>query len=168
MSMFENGRYTWRETYFVLFESGRRPIIDQLKAALEGLGKGFVLTNVTADEDNRIESISVLAPDDFAALDICYLTGEEVLEQRTVLLDEMQASAETDEERRILTRIRGYDARFDVLHFEHTADTHEDPSDAEDPEELEMLNPGALLSVLELLGELTGGIAVDPQTCTVL
>ena len=63
-----------------------------------------------------------------------------------------------------LGRLREYDARFDVLHFERVGDAE----DAEDEEPDGMLDPSALLLVLDALAELTGGIAVDPQTGTML
>ena len=49
-----------------------------------------------------------------------------------------------------------------MLHFERVADEPEDDS------EEEMLDPSALLVVLETLAQLTGGVAIDPQAGTFL
>jgi hypothetical protein len=162
MSMFENDQYCWRETYFVLFEAERRPKLDALKQVLEKLGNHFTLTNLTADETGRVESLTVLAPDDFAALDVCYVEGDEVVEQAAALAEELETSDETDDARARRQRIRQVNARFDVLHFEQVVD-FEDEDESEG-----MLDPTALLVVLDALAKLTDGIPVDPQAGTML
>ena len=53
-----------------------------------------------------------------------------------------------------------------MLHFEQVADLPENGSEDEEPEEL--LDPGALLAVLDALAKLTGGVAIDPQSGTLL
>ena len=63
----------------------------------------------------------------------------------------------------MLKRLRQYDGRFDVLHFEQIAEL---PGEDEEPDEL--LDPGALLAVLGVLADITDGIAVDPQSGTIL
>ena len=161
MSMFENGQYRWRETYFVLFDSSRRPTLETLQRVLSGVNNRFTLTNLNADESGRAESLTILSPDDFAALDVCYLEGEEVLEQGAILADEMETPACKPEERSKLGHIRKCNGRFDVLHFEQVVDFGDDETD-------EMLDPTALLVVLDALVELTDGMAVDPQAGTML
>ena len=161
MSMFENDQYRWRETYFVLFESAKRPTLERLQQRLSKLNSRFALTNLSADESGRFESLTVLSPDDFAALDVSYLEGGEVLEQGGELAEELETSDCRAEDRARLARIRGCDARFDVLHFEQLVNFEEEESD-------EMLDPGALLVVLEALAQETDGIAVDPQAGTFL
>ncbi len=161
MSMFENDQYRWRETYFVLFRAKKRPTLEAMQEALGHLSDRFVLTNLVADEKGRFESLTLLAPDDFAALDICYLGGEEVLEQGEQLVQEITAAAGEGLEPELLQRIRAADGRFDVLHFEQAATLEED-------EEEEMFDPSALLVALDALVELTDGIAVDPQAGTIL
>lgn len=162
MSMFENNQYRWRETYFVLFHSSKRPTLERLQQTLGGLNNRFTLTNLSADDAGRAESLTVLSPDDFAALDICYLEGEEVLEQGASLADEMETPTCRPEERDKLKRIRQCDSRFDVLHFEQVVDF------GDEDEGEEMLDPTALLVVLDALVQLTDGIAVDPQAGTML
>jgi len=161
MSMFENSQYCWRETYFVLFESSRRPSLEEVQRALTKVSNRFTLTNLRADESGRVESFTVLSPDDFAALDVCYLEGEEVLEQGAQLADDMEGGPCRAEDRDRLPRIRRCDGRFDVLHFEQVIDFGDDETE-------EMLDPTALLVVLDALVKLTGGIAVDPQAGTTI
>ena len=161
MSMFENDQYRWRETYFVLFGAKKRPKLEAIEQALDHLSDRFVLANLVADEKGFFESLTLLAPDDFAALDICYLGGEEVREQGEQLVQEITAAGTEAVDPTVLQRIREADGRFDILHFEQAAALEEE-------EEEEMFDPSALLVALEALVELTDGIAVDPQAGTVL
>jgi hypothetical protein len=156
MSMFEDNRYRWRETYFVLFHSADRPTLGAVEQTLSGLNDHYELRDLRADEDGLAESLTLLSPDDFAALDICYTCGPEVLEQGADLADEVGHALHRDGSQSLDERIRLCDARFDVLHFEEVPE--QDDEDAE-----EMLDPSALLLVLEALAKITNGVAVDPQ-----
>ena len=160
MSTFQSERFQWRETYFVLFESSRRPTLEQVKQTLAAIPGRFQITDVQADEQGRFESLTILSPDDFAALDVSYLAGEEVVEQCTALAEEFKPSESVDSTK--LARLVGLDARFDVMHFEQLIDTP--PEEESD----ELLDPSALLVVLEALIELTGGVGVDPQSGSLL
>jgi hypothetical protein len=161
MSMFENDQYRWRETYFVLFDASKRPTLERLQQMLHRLNDRFTLTNLSADASGRFESLTVLSPDDFAALDISFLEGDEVIDQSAELAEEMETTDCRPEDRIRLARLRECTGRFDVLHFEQIVSFDDDESD-------EMLDPSALLVVLEALAEETGGLAVDPQTSTFL
>lgn len=161
MSMFEDGRYRWRETYFVLFDAAQRPAAAQVAKTLAALGNRYELKNIRGDDQGLFESLTLLAPDDFAALDISYLEGEEVLEQGAELCADLGRAAADAQEKARLKRIRQCTGRFDVLHFEQLADDETEDDD-------ETLDPGAMLVVLEALAKLTGGIAVDPQSGTVI
>ena len=161
MSMFENDQYRWRETYFVLFDSAKRPTLKELQQTLLQMNRHYTLTNLSADEQGRFESVTVLAADDFAALDISYLDGEEVIEQGAQWANEMTTAGCQPEECEKLEQLGQRDGRFDILHFERITDFDDDGTD-------EMLDPGALRIVLDVLVELTGGIAVDPQAGTLL
>jgi hypothetical protein len=162
MSMFEDDDYRWRETYFVLFDSAKRPTLKRLQHRLASLNKRFEFANLNGDEQGRFESLTVISYDDFAALDISYLSGEEVTEQAETLAQEMKGPDCRPDERARLERLRRCDGRFDVLHFEQVGGF-----DVDDAEE-EMIDPGALLTVLNVLVKLTDGIAVDPQSGTML
>jgi hypothetical protein len=56
-----------------------------------------------------------------------------------------------------LARIPHCDVRFDIMHFEQMTDDQIDEGE-------EMLDPSALLLVMDALVELTGGVGVDPQS----
>ena len=162
MSMFENGQYCWRETYFVFFDAAARPPLKTVQKLVETLDGGFEITNSAADETGKFESLTVVSPDDFAAMDICYLEGEEVLEQGVVLAEELQSVGCQPDARETAQRILQHTGRFDVLHFEQVLDS----DDNDDPDE--MLDPSALLVVLAALEKLVGGIAIDPQGGTMV
>ena len=162
MSMFENNHYRWRETYLVLFASENQPKLATVEKALRRLDPRYELANASADEAGRFESLSLISHDDFAALDICYVEGEEVREQVVGLVEELQPMAcETGSEAQ-LQQIRRYDARFDVLHFEEMSESLGDEDDVLD----EALDPSALLLVMAELARLTAGVAIDPQSGT--
>ncbi len=163
MSMFENHEYRWRETCFVLFDPAKRPQVAAVEDKLGKLSDRYQLRNPMGDEQGQFESITLLSPDDFAALDICYIEGEEVLEQTAEFLKELEPVAEETGNSEAVKRLRHYTARFDVLHFERIPDLVEDEDDED-----EILDPSALLLVLGVLAELTGGVAVDPQSGAIL
>jgi hypothetical protein len=164
MSTFEREEYKWRETYFVLFDSCKRPTLKQVEHVLHELSDRFELSNARADEDGRFESITVISPDDYAALDISYESGEEVQEQGAAFHKELKGAACDADERSKLARLPKCDARFDLLHFEQVTDDEPPEEDELD----EMLDPSALLIVLDALVELTAGVGVDPQSGTLL
>jgi hypothetical protein len=157
MSTFENDQFRWRETYFVLFDSAKRPKLDDVVKRLAALDNHFVLTNSSGDSQGRLESITILSPDDYAAMDVCYLTGDEVRDQTLELVKDLKQGDLRGEELKKAKKITEFDARFDVLHFEQIAGLDEDEAD-------EMFDPSSLLVVLEALVEITGGVAIDPQS----
>ena len=153
--MFEDGQYQCRETYFVLFPALRRPKLKDVQKAVARLHQHLTLTNLAADKEGLLESLTILAPDDFAAIDVSYLSGDEVREQVAQLAEEVEPTCCCDDEKKRLEELRACDARLDIFHFEQMVDI-----DAEDDG---MFDPSALLLVLDALAELTGGISVDPQ-----
>jgi hypothetical protein len=158
MSLFANGDYRWRETYFVLFNQSKRPSSEQLKRALRELGPSYQISDESQGEDGNLESMTVVSPYDFAAMDISYVSGEDVTEQIAELNAELSGEQLTPAERDKLDRLSRCDARFDIYHFERVVgdDSLDDPD--------EYMDPGSLLVVLERLVRLCDGISVDPQT----
>jgi len=162
MSLFENDRYQWRETYFVFFDRARRPSWPQIQQALQKINAHFEVSAPRLDSEGGFESVTLMAPEAYSALDISYLEGEEVLEQGEQVYDEMKDLVADASERAKLKRLREYDAHYEIFHFEEMV-----PDDEMDEPE-GMLDPGALLLVLGALAELTGGVAVDPQSNTLV
>jgi len=158
MSTFEDGNYKWRETYFVLFDAGKRPPLESIAKALQRINRRFELSNLTADEQGLFESLTLHSPQDYAAIDICYAADEDVSEQGATLAKDLQATATDPEERTKLARLPKCNARLDILHFEQVVGG-EDGDESE-----ELLDPSALLTILDTLVDMTGGVGVDPQS----
>ncbi|MCX6635447.1 MAG: hypothetical protein NT090_10265 [Acidobacteria bacterium] len=163
MSMFEDSRYRWRETYFVLFDARKRPKLNAMTKALTALSNRYELTNLSEDEHGLIDSLTVIAPDDYAALDICYSGEPDVLEQAADLVQDLKKAGADLPPSVTWERIKRFDGRFDILHFEQIPEELEEELD-----ENGMLDPSALLLVINALAKLTGGVAVDPQAGTFL
>lgn len=160
MSLFENGEYRWRETYFVLFEEKHRPTTAAAQAALQRLGTKFEVTDLLENGGGYFESLTLVSPYDFAAMDISYVAGEDVTTQVTELKQELKHATLTEKELAQLQRLTTCDARFDIYHFQKI-------SDGEDDDE-EFMDPGTLLLVLEKFTRLCQGVGVDPQSGTLI
>jgi len=156
MSLFENDWYRWRDTYFILFDESNRPTADAMREVLEALGDRFEVREVRSDANGAFESLTLLSPIDYAGMDITYTAGEDVVVQVDELSREMLKSGLTKEEKEKLKRIKTYTARLEIFHFEQIADTQYDDED-------EILDPGGLLIVMDVLTEFCQGIAIDPQ-----
>ncbi len=155
MTMFEADQFQWRETYFVLFRSAKRPKLADVVATLAKLGSHYQLTDQQADDEGLFESLTLLSPDDFAALDISYLSGEDVAQQVAGLTEEMKPVDKSESGK--FRELEKCDARLDIMHFEQMVDNDGDEGD-------EMLDPSTLLIVLDALVALTGGVGIDPQS----
>jgi hypothetical protein len=152
-------RFEWRETYFVLFPSERRPTLKQIETAVRRLGPQFELSGQEADEYDRVECLYVRSPQDHSALEIDYLSGDEVLAQ----VEEVTAQLRGDRDQRDkLAKLKTCDARLEVMHFEEIIE------DMSSDEMEEIFDPSALLVVLDTLVDLTGGVGIDPQSGTLL
>jgi hypothetical protein len=161
MSLFERDDYQWRETFFVLFDEAHRPSASEVKKSLESLNSRLQVSDLCADPEGAFESLTVFSPDDFAAMDITCITGEEVREQIPELVEQLRTNVVSDDERKALKALSKCTARIDVFHFEQqTSDETED--------EGEFMDPGGLLLVLDRLGQLCHGIVVDPQSSSLL
>ncbi|MBX7167914.1 MAG: hypothetical protein K1X74_16390 [Pirellulales bacterium] len=160
MSLFEDQEYEWRDTYFVMFKSAKRPQLNQVRDAIARLNRRFELTNLTSDDAGRFEAMTIRSPEDFAALDISFLEGDDVIDQRNALCKELRGCARDADEEQRLAQLPQCDVRFDVLHFERL----DVPGGEEEPS----FDPGALLAVVETLAQMTDGIGVDPQSGTML
>ena len=156
MSLFGDDRFQWRETYFVLFQLTQRPLATDVVASLCQHNERYTVTDVQADEAGRFESVTLQSPDDFSAMDITFVTGEEVAEHIEELSREIEKSTLTDDGRKKLARLQRCDARFDVYHFEQVANQVGDDED--------FLDPGSLIIVLKRLTKLCHGISIDPQS----
>lgn len=164
MSLFEDANFRWRETYFVLFQQVNRPSVESMRKSLGTVGPRLQMRDIREDGQGNIESFTLLSPDDFAAMDVSFVVGEEVEEQIRERLAELLLDQLTKEEKRKWDFIKTCDARFDVYHFEQVVLEQEANGEDEDG----FLDPGSLLIMLQRLAKLCHGVGLDPQAGTVL
>jgi len=159
VSLFGDPRYQYRETFFVLFNKQHRPTVAAIGTALAELA-GRYESDLSRTQDGHFESITIRSPQDFSAMDITYVEGEDVTTQVKSVQEDMRMMTLTGDELKKLSKLRNCDARFDVFHFEQVSDSTDD--------EFEILDPGGLLLVLERLARLCDGVVLDPQSQTLL
>lgn len=159
MSLFADSRYRWRETYFVLFKAANLPSFEAIGEMLRELGPEYESAPVCADGEGNFESVMIRAPQDFAAMDVTCVVGEDVSEQVDELEHELTKAALGDEAESRLEKLRECDARFEVYHFEQLPEAGEDVDDDDG-----FLDPGSLINILRQLAVLSKGIGIDPQT----
>lgn len=157
MSLFEDSRFIYRDTFFIYLQSQHRPTADEVKAVIDSLGSKYDFENLK-EIDGKFESVTVHSPQDNSGMDINLISGEEVTLQVKDLLGEFKLVTLTGEDRKKLAVIELCDARLDVFHFEEVLNESEE----------EILDPGGLLLVLEKLANLCQGVSVDPQSQTML
>ncbi len=160
MSLFENESYQWRETYFILLRDENQPSAQDVQAALQQLDPRFQLRDLRADENGRFESLTLEAPDDYSAMDISLVRGDEVVEQTNEIKAELLKSAASAEEKKLIRQLGDYRCRFDIYHFEQLVFVGRESSDDEGDD---FLDPGAVLTVMQKIAQLCHGVIVDPQ-----
>lgn len=161
MSLFDNDQYRYRETFFVLFNHQDRPSMAALTHELSQLNGRYQIEAGLETDEGWAESLTVLSPDDFAAMDICYLQGEDVSEQLAEFQVDLVEQDLTPDQRDKQKLLPHCDARFEIYHFERVADVF-------DQAEEEFLDPGTLLVVLQRLAQLCHGVGIDPQSGTIV
>jgi hypothetical protein len=157
MSLFEDGRYQYRETYFVLFDHKNRPKSSDVERLLIELGPRMEIREMVTNDAGCLDSMTVLSHSDAAGMDIAYVEGDEVKEQVLQLRQDWKGKSPGTKEKPHLERAMHATARFDVFHFEEFSDFPDEEDDGP-------LDPGTLLLVLNKLARLCHGEALDPQT----
>jgi hypothetical protein len=155
VSLFGDRNYQYRDTYFVLFPRANRPNEGKLKAMLKDLGGKFESSEIR-HSNGQIESLTLIDPQDYSAMDIAYVEGEDVLAQVKEIREEFRAITVRGEDLEKLNRLKSFDARFDIFHFEQVVETEGD--------EDEYVDPGGLLLLMDKLVEVCGGVGYDPQS----
>jgi hypothetical protein len=155
VSLFGDRHYQYRDTYFVLFNQQNRPSEAKLKAMLHDLGSKFETSEIRHNE-GQVESLTLIDPQDYSAMDIAYVEGEDVVTQIGEIREEFRAITVRGEDVEKLKRLKDFDARFDIFHFEQVVD--------DNGEEDEYVDPGGLLLLMEHLVKLCHGVGYDPQS----
>jgi hypothetical protein len=122
MTLFEDDRYNWRETYFVYFESVHRPKLPEIRRALRTYAPFLSMLESKAEPDGRLVEMTIASYEDHAALEIVYREGNDVLTEIRHLAHSLEKDA-TPQELAQLQKVIQCNTRFDVHHFEQTAGT---------------------------------------------
>jgi hypothetical protein len=59
MTLFSDDRYNWRETYFVYFESSRRPKLPEIRHALHTYAPFFCVLDSKADRNENLVEMTI-------------------------------------------------------------------------------------------------------------
>jgi hypothetical protein len=161
MEVESDDQLEWRDTYFILFDQSKRPTLSQVETAITDASRRLKLQNLEADDDGMFESVLVQAPEDNAALEISYETGEAVIAQSTDLAKQLKDELDAKQ----LAKMLKADARLDVMLFERV---HGDDGSDNDDWEGGTLDPASLLNVVEALAKLTHGMPIDPASGAIL
>jgi hypothetical protein len=165
MSEENDDQLEWRDTYFVLFQESRRPTLTQVEAAITETSRRLKLENLEADEDGMFESVLVHAPQDNAAVEISYETGDAVIEQSAELAKQLKGEIEPKQLQQMLKS----NARLDVMLFERVRnDEFQDDEEEGEEEWGGAVDPSSLLNVVEALAKLTHGLPIDPASGAIL
>ena len=220
MTLFDDDRYAWRETYFVCFESSHRPKLPDARRALQTHAPLLEVLDAQADEHENLVMLTLASYEDHAAVEVVYREGNDILDEAKHLFHTLRGDATAKELLR-LQKIVHWRTRFDVHHFEQTAATgvfnvtklpeikfpersttavdHSDvftkalapdkrqfyfdsnsyercrhgrsgeiSETAGMDSEIERINPEMLVRVLEILCDISQGIALDPASGIVL
>ncbi|TWT86846.1 hypothetical protein Mal64_36760 [Pseudobythopirellula maris] len=169
----------WRETYYIFFQRNERPTLADVQKALDSAGGGMTFERAQADDEGLFDSLLVQAPEDNAALEVSYEAGDAVIEQSLDLAKRVDRDADGD----LVARLFRADARLDVMHFERVTsagdsgweagggdDFADDMGDLDGGAEFAVggLDPASLITVVEALAKLTGGLPIDPTTGEIL
>lgn len=161
----EDDQLEWRDTYFILFKHSDRPTITQVEATIASASQRLKLENLEADEDGMFESMLVQAPQDNAALEISYETGDAVVQQSTELARQLKDEIDGKQLQRMLKA----DARLDVMLFERVrGDAWGEQEEDEEGWETGSLDPSSLLNVVDALSKLTHGLPIDPASGAIM
>lgn len=164
MSLFENSEYQWRETYFIMFREGKQPDATTVQKTLQKLDPRYVIRDVRADEAGQLESLTLESPDDYSAMDVSLVRGDEVAEQTADLIKELLEVAETKSEKQAIQKLAEYQCRYDVYHFEQLVFVGRSEDDDAD----DFMDPGSVLIVMEKLAQACDGVVIDPQANAIL
>jgi len=127
MSMFDDNRYCWRETYLVMLDRLKRPVAAETVRRLQKPDGRFEITMPRDaarrdDANGLLESLIVVAPNDSAAVEIRYDEGAEVVREFAALADELERHDPSAKERKKIARAREWTAKIELLHFEQIRD----------------------------------------------
>lgn len=157
MSLFEDDRYQFCDTFFIFFDVDKHPTLDEVVTALSAGGERYELSE-KREVDGKFEAITVRCPHDSSAMDITVVVGDEVRDQIQELVAEFRNMSLDGEDYKKLMKIDNATGRLDVYHFERVSDSSDE----------DMLDPGGLFLVIDKLNAICDGVGHDPQSKTLI
>lgn len=122
MSLYDDDRYDWRETYFVLFDPERRPRTKDVHRTLIRRAGTFRVLDEQTESDGTLRSLTIASYEDHSALEIRYAEGDAVQAENAAMIETLREGS-SPEEWILLKKAAQCRARFEVMHFEQTAGT---------------------------------------------
>jgi len=153
LSLFEDEKYEYCDTFFIYLMEKNRPTLDAVNSALQGLGHRCVVENVR-EEDGKFESATIKFASDCSAMDIVFVHGPEVQAQLGDIKEELRTMTLTLDTQKAVKKMCACESRFDIFHFEEQNPNTED----------EFLDPGGLLTVVGAISSVCDGVGYDPQS----
>jgi hypothetical protein len=124
MSLFEDERYFWRETYFVLFDKTRCPLFVDVRRNFDLHVGSFSVLSERVGFAGELGSITLASYEDHVGIEIEYDEGDLVVAESEALLATMSKDC-LPADLELFRRAKNYSARYTVLHFEQVAGTGE-------------------------------------------
>ncbi len=153
MSLFEDEKYEYCDTFFIYLKDENRPTLSAVHEALNALGQRCVVENVR-EQDGKFESATIKFASDCSAMDIVYVSGPEVKAQLGEIKEDLRTLTLAQDMQHALQKMGSCESRFDIFHFEEQNPNTED----------EFLDPGGLLTVVGAISSICDGVGYDPQS----
>jgi len=153
LSLFEDEKYKYCDTFFIYLKDENRPTLDAVNAALQDLGHRCVVENVR-EEGGKFESATIKFASDCSAMDIVYVNGPEVKTQLVEIKEQLRTLTLSLDAQSAVKKMVKCESRFDIFHFEEQNPNTED----------EFLDPGGLLTVVGAISAICDGVGYDPQS----
>lgn len=120
MSLYDDSRYNWRETYFVFTDAARRPALDRLKRELSRTIPSLTFQTRNAgdtESDALLESLCVISEENHSGVEILWSGGEQLVLEIEALAKELSKHASPREKNKI-EQMKTATGKIEVLHFE--------------------------------------------------
>lgn len=119
-TLFDDERFTWRETFFILLEPQQRPRQDDVQALLRTVPGRVRLLDASPASGVLLGTMTVMSLDDHSAVEIRYSQDPAIAEEMKSLAKTFLDTA-THKEVALLKKAIHLPAKIEMQHFEQTA-----------------------------------------------
>lgn len=156
VSLFEDQRFEYCDTFFIFFEEDRRPGTTAFTNQIADLSNRCIVDRV-GDKEEFLETATLRFPADCSAMDLVFVRDEDIATQIDQIQAELRLMTATEESRKKILKMSSCNARYDIFHFEQSDGGKHDFHD-----------PGGLLTLIQRVCSLCDGVGYDPQSQAVL